>query len=108
MLPELTCPETLARTLNLASTLPPNSTQRLPTWSIIVLGAPSLAHSIRTKIQLKLGNFRGNECACGDSPNAYGRMDVGASVERDGCTRSYWDSGFYGTLDVRVKQIRIA
>jgi len=108
MLPELTCPEILARTLNLASTLPSNSTQRLPTWSIFALGTPSLAHSIRTKIQPKLADFRGNHCACGDSPNAYGRVDVGASIDRDGCARSYWDSGFYRTLDVHVEQIRLA
>jgi len=74
---------------------------------MFVLGTPSLAHSIRTEIQPKLGDFRGNHCACGDSPNAYGRMDVGASVDGNGCARSYWDSGFYGTLDVGVEQIRL-
>jgi hypothetical protein len=107
MLPELICPEILARTLNLASTLPPNTTRRLPMWSILVLGAPSLAHSMRTKIQPKLGDFRGDDCACGDSPNAYGRVDVGVNVEGDGCARSCF-SIFYGALDVRVEQIRLA
>ena len=104
MLPELTCPDILATTSNLASTLPSNTTRILSTLSIFALVRPSL---VRTEIQPKLGDFRGKECACCDGPNAYGRVDVGVDVDGEGCARSYRFS-FYGTFDVRVEQILLA
>jgi hypothetical protein len=81
MLPELTCPEISPVTLRLASALPPKTTKDHQR-SIVVLGWPSLANAVsHTKVDPKLGEFRGNNCACGDGTNAYRCLEVSIDVD---------------------------
>jgi hypothetical protein len=82
MLPELTCPEISPETLSLASALPSKPTQRLSTWSVVVLEWPSLVNTVlHTKGYPELGDFRGNDCARGDGTKAYGCLEVSVDVD---------------------------
>ena len=75
-------PRDIARDTKLGIGVATQAYTRLSTWSIIVSGWPSFTNTVlHTEGYSKLGEFRGNDCARGDSTNAYRCLEVGVDVD---------------------------